>query len=249
MNSGTATFFFIIFTFFLFTYCSQVSKHCLEPAQPDSQYERNVVRAAITPLELNLIQNGLVNIQEVDSSIKVYLKFATSDNILKSNLYGNFTKAYLQKQFALKLKNAQYYLKQINPGYSLIVYDAARPQYIQQLLWDSIKLPLAEKVKYVSNPRNGSLHNYGAAVDISIVDSDGIPLDMGSAFDSIGEISQPVLEWKFLANGKLNMQQIENRKLLRNVMHKAGFFNIQTEWWHFNACNRETAKSQFKLID
>jgi D-alanyl-D-alanine dipeptidase len=205
-------------------------------------------RIANLLLEKEMIKAGMVNISTVDTSIKIDMIYASERNFLHLNFYKNFKKAYLQKEVAEKLSLAQQYLKNEHPDFSLIVYDAARPAVFQQLLWDSLPLPWSEKIKYVSNPVTGSLHNFGAAVDVSIIDSTGNVLDMGSPIDSTGEISHPVMEWKFLENGRLNKQQIENRKLLRKVMYQAGFFNIQTEWWHFNACTRAYAIEKYRKI-
>ena len=116
-------------------------------------------------------------------------------------------------------------------------------------MWDTVKIPMAEKTKYLSNPKYGSLHNYGAAVDISIVDEKNIPLDMGTSYDFFGELAYPEKEQQMLREGKLTQQQIDNRKLLRAVMQKASFFNIQTEWWHFNSCTREFAAQNYKIIE
>ena len=92
------------------------------------------------------------------------------------------------------------------------------------------------------------MHNYGAAVDLGLTHLDTGMVDMGTPFDYIGVLAHPREEQKLLKQGKLTEKQIENRKLLRKVMKKAGFFNIQTEWWHWNSCNRSTAKKKYKLV-
>lgn len=239
--------YFIAFCIFIFASCSHETQYTTkgsgmrrEALQP--------LRIANFLLEKKLLDAGMVNISTVDTSIKIDMIYASERNFLHLNFYKNFKKAYLQKEVAKKLSLAQQYLKNEHPDFSLIVYDAARPTVFQQLLWDSLPLPWHEKIKYVSNPVSGSLHNFGAAVDVSIIDKAGHILDMGSPIDSIGEISHPVMEWKFFENGTFNKQQIENRQLLRKVMYKAGFFNIQTEWWHFNSCRREYALMKYPKI-
>jgi zinc D-Ala-D-Ala dipeptidase len=205
---------------------------------------------AYSIVEEQLYASGLVNIQEVDSSIRVDLKYAGADNLFKRNVYGTLRHAFLQPDIAERLTEAQKYLKELQPGYSLVIYDAARPMSIQQMLWDSLRVPGREKGKYVSNPKHGgSLHNYGAAVDASIIDHSGAALDMGCPFDHFGELAYPASESKLLASGELKVYQVANRKLLRKVMYHAGFFNIQTEWWHFNACRRERAIELYGLIE
>jgi len=200
-------------------------------------------------MEAQMISAGMVDITSIDSSIAVDMKYASADNFLKTNFYQGFKKAYFQKDVAKKLFNAQSFLKEKHPSYSLLIYDAARPVRFQQLIWDAVKLPASEKTKYVSNPKNGSLHNFGAAVDLTIIDENKNELDMGCTFDSIDPIAYPMLESKFLAEGLLNQSQVNNRELLREVMYKAGFYNIQTEWWHFNSCTREEAVRKYKRIE
>jgi zinc D-Ala-D-Ala dipeptidase len=202
-----------------------------------------------TEMERLLINYGLVNVQSIDSTIICDLRYATENNFLKKNMYGDFKKCYLQADVAEKLAEAQKYLKEENPSYSLIVFDAVRPRSIQQKMWDALDMEISQKSKYVSNPRYGSLHNFGAAVDLSIADSSGKELDMGTPFDYFGELAYPVKEKELLEKKILTEIQVKNRELLRRVMYKAGFFNIQTEWWHFNSCYRKTAYEKYNLIE
>jgi zinc D-Ala-D-Ala dipeptidase len=207
-------------------------------------------RSSYSTLEQSLQEAGLVDIQKLDSNIHVDLKYSGTDNFLKMDVYGDMIHAYLQPDVAQKLLSAQKFLKELHPGFNLVVFDAVRPISLQKVMWDSIKVPKSDRGKYVANPRNGgSLHNYGAAVDASIIDSTGKELDMGCSFDYFGELACPVSEYKFLSSGELNEKQVGNRKLLRYVMSKAGFYNIQTEWWHFNSCTREHAMEVYRLIE
>lgn len=201
-----------------------------------------------TELERTIIKSGLVEVHSLDTSILVELKYSSTDNFMNEDVYGDFSRLYLQKDVAEKLIKAQFYLKEIDSSLSLLVYDGVRPRSIQQKMWDIVDLPNSEKPKFVSNPKNGSLHNYGAAVDLTIA-KNGIAIDMGSPYDDVNEISYPQLEQKFLDEGLLTKEQIDNRKLLRKVMAKAGFFGIQTEWWHFNSCTRDVAKSIYQIVE
>ncbi len=203
----------------------------------------------ISTLEWQIINKGLINIAEKSSKIIVEIKYATIDNFLNKDVYGNFDKCYLEKNTAEKLLKAQQYLEEIHPDYRLMVYDCARPRSAQQLMWDSIKCHPAEKTKYLSNPLNGSIHNYGCAVDVSIADEMGNPLDMGCSFDFFGPIAYPSMEWHYLQTGELSQLAYDNRQLLRTIMRKAGFFPIQTEWWHFNACTRDYAREHYPIIE
>ncbi|MBD3636726.1 MAG: M15 family metallopeptidase [Crocinitomicaceae bacterium] len=196
-----------------------------------------------------MIDAGLVNIQDIDSSILVELKYTTTDNFMEKDVYGHMTRAYLQPSVAEDLSKCQAYLKEKDSSLTLLVYDAVRPRSVQQYMWDILDMPIGEKVKFVSNPANGSLHNYGCAVDLTIAYLDGTPLDMGAGYDDIRKIAYPRYEQAYLDSGMLSLQQIENRQLLRETMRAGGFWNIQTEWWHFNRYNRSTAKSMFEIIE
>ncbi|QJR20836.1 hypothetical protein BREVNS_0086 [Brevinematales bacterium NS] len=105
-----------------------------------------------------------------------------------------------------------------------------------------------EKAIYVANPAIGSLHNYGVAVDVSLLNEKGEELDMGTPVDYFGELAEPRYEKRFLAEGKLTREQVSHRLLLREVMREAGFQDIATEWWHFQLCGREEAKKKYEIL-
>jgi zinc D-Ala-D-Ala dipeptidase len=220
--------------------------------------------------ESYLARHDLVDVQMLDSSIQVKLMYATSDNFLGKNVYGDFHKCYLRKDVALKLVYAQKLLTSKKQGYHFLVYDALRPRRIQYAMWDIVKgTPLQG---YVANPRSGSMHNYGAAVDLTIADEQGVPLDMGTPFDHFGAKAQPRYESLFLnpellarqrldaavrksieddlkTSGKLTALQVKNRRLLRLVMEQAGFINISNEWWHFNGYADTVVRSKYDIIE
>ncbi len=206
-------------------------------------------REALSTTEINMIKHGLVDIQQLDSTIVVDLKYSGTDNFLGMDVYGGMQRAYLQPDVARMLVKSQQYLKRLKPGYSLIVFDAARPRSVQQKMCDIVDAPFAEKIKFLSNPANGSIHNFAAAVDVSILDEEGDLLDMGTGFDYMGELAYPRLEQEMLEQGRLQPFQIENRQLLRRVMRLGGFWGIQTEWWHFNACTRAEARERYNIIE
>jgi D-alanyl-D-alanine dipeptidase len=200
-------------------------------------------------LELRLINLGLVDVQTVNPNIRVDLKYSSDDNFMGINVYGNLRKAFLRKEVAQKLNKAQEELTRIDSNLFLLVYDAARPQWVQYKMWQLLDtVPVNIRTKFVSNPRNGSLHNYGAAVDLTICDKFGNILDMGAGFDDPREIAYPSKENYFFRRGLLSAEQIKNRQLLRKVMNLAGFYNIQTEWWHFNSESLDQAKKKYQLI-
>jgi zinc D-Ala-D-Ala dipeptidase len=198
---------------------------------------------------VNLKQLGLVDVRSINSSIYVDLKYATADNFMKTKLYDTLTHAFLQEDVASRLGKCQEFLSENYGDFHLLIYDAVRPVSIQKKMWTALdSIPVSERSKFVSNPANGSIHNYGAAVDLTICDPNGRVLDMGAGYDDIRKIAYPSLEKQFLQSGELTNEQLENRKMLRNVMESQNFRNIPTEWWHFNACSRSTAKAKYKAL-
>lgn len=189
----------------------------------------------------------LIDIQSVNENVLVELKYATTDNFTGKILYADFSRAYLQRDAAEKLSVAQQNLENLHPGFRLLAYDAARPFSVQEIMWKAVQgTPYS---RYVAHPERKSLHNYGAAVDLTVVDSSKIPLDMGTPFDYFGGKASIHNEDSLIRIGQLTPQQVENRKLLRKVMQEAGFIPIRGEWWHFNACSLQEAQERYSLIE
>lgn len=204
----------------------------------------------IDPLEKKFIDKGLVDIQTLDPTIDVDLKYSTTDNFIKMDVYGDLTRAYLQPMAAQKLAKASKYLQEAYPEYHLLVYDAARPRSVTKIFWNKMShLPPNKREDFVANPAEGSIHNFGCAVDLTVVDKNGKPLDMGTPFDYFGDLAYPTKEAYLLKIGKLTNQQVENRKILRNAMKKAGYSSIVSEWWHFNALPRKQARARYGFIE
>ena len=199
--------------------------------------------------DLELKKAGLVQIEEMDSTIMVHLAYSSTDNILGYDAYGSLEHAYLQKEAAQKLVLAQSLLTQVHPEYRLFVFDAARPRRIQQELWDHSDLPIAERSRYIANPQNGSIHNFGMAVDVGVYDIRSGLLDMGSEFDDFSQVSHINREDSLVENGYLSEAQLAHRILLRDIMVKAGFEPLDTEWWHFDAMERSRTKELFSIIE
>lgn len=219
-------------------------------SEPETLNLKPKTAEGLSLLEQKLISHSLVNISELDPGIVINIKYSTEDNFLHKNLYGDLKKCYLQKDIAGKLINAQKLLKEKYPFYSLVVYDGVRPLSIQKMMWDELKgVPEKDKWKYVSDPEVGSLHNYGCAVDVSIVNEDGWEMDMGTPYDYFGEMAHPVSEERMFKEGKLSRRQIENRKLLREVMTRSGFTTITTEWWHFNGSSLKIAGEKYRMVE
>ena len=191
----------------------------------------------------------MVNINSLDSNIRVVLHYSTSHNFLNKDLYHGLQNCYLPCEVAIKLSNAQQFLNSQYPNYRIIVFDAVRPLHIQKQMWDELDMPTKDKINYLAHPSDISLHNYGAAVDVGIIGDNDLLLNMGTTFDFFGELSEPKREKEFVENGKLSQEALNNRLLLRTVMMKAGFTTITSEWWHFNATNKVTAAARYELIE
>jgi len=206
---------------------------------------------SLPPIEQKMVDRGLVDIQKMDPDISVELKYSTTDNFIGRDVYGELTRAYLQPEMAKRLAKASALLKKAKPGYRLLVYDAARPNSAQYDLWnalDHLKIPARSKTQYVADPKIGSNHNFGCAIDLTVTDEKGIPLDMGTKFDFFGPLAYPRSEQEMLKKGKLTAKQIENRQLLRKVMTQGGFKVNTTEWWHFDGMSKAQARAKYGMI-
>lgn len=204
-------------------------------------------------LESAMKSQKLVDVQTLDPSILVELKYSTIDNFVKKDVYGDLTRAYMQPLAGQRLAKANALLKRQHSDLRLLVYDAARPRAAQWKLWKALpQYAENERRKYVADPRKGSIHNYGCAVDLTIarVNGNGYePLDMGTIYDFFGVLAYPSQEQRLLKEGKLTKEQIKNRLLLRSVMRQSGFTSIEYEWWHFNALSREKAMMMFRIVE
>ena len=189
---------------------------------------------------------GLVNIKDVDSTVVVDLMYARADNFVGEKMYG-FSEAYLHPTAARAVKRANALLRKINPSLRLIIYDAARPMSVQRKMWNKVKG--TRQQNYVSNPANGGgLHNYGLAVDVSIVDNKGDTLTMGTLVDALTPLSHIDKEAALVKAGRLTSEAVRNRELLRRVMREAGFRSLRSEWWHFNFTTRADARANYRVI-
>jgi len=202
---------------------------------------------AVSNLESYLQTQELVNVSTLDATILTELKYATTDNFTKTILYDNLLNIYLHPVAADKLVKAQKRLKSINPGLSLLVYDAVRPLSVQKKMYEVVQN--TKYAAYVANPARTGLHNYGMAVDLTICDEKGKPLDMGTPFDYFGSAAGINKEDELVQKGILSDLQVKNRRLLREVMTYAGFLTIRGEWWHFNAVSLTKAKQSCKVIE
>lgn len=249
-------YFFIFLFFWIFLSCRPAEirqKQAVETTIDSSSIKDSVKPIANLPkkdsVELKMLQANLRSIDQIDSSILVSLQYADTHNFMHKNMYGSLNKAYMTIETAEKLHNAQTYLRELDPNLSILILDAARPQSIQKMMWDSVSLPRSERSKYLMNPSKISGHNYGISVDVTLFDTKtNKPLDMGSDFDHFGKASEPRFEDQLYKEGILTKEQLANRKILRTIMTKAGFTGIVSEWWHFNAMSRKKAGEKYPII-
>jgi D-alanyl-D-alanine dipeptidase len=180
------------------------------------------------------------------AGIAIDLRYATPNNFVGRDLYSPFDCAWLHRDAAAALERMVAGLARRRPGCTPLVLDALRPQRVQQQLWDSLAGTGLQM--YLAHPVRGSIHSFGMALDITLLDEAGAELDMGTGFDDMTELSHPALEDGFAAAGKLSVQQLANRRLLRDAMGDAGFVGINTEWWHFDCGDRDLVRQTFRRV-
>ena len=204
--------------------------------------------ARANDIEQKFIHAGLVDVNRIDHTIQVDLVNSDAKkNFFRENFYNGLKTAYLRKEVAIKLAKAQADLKSKHKNLSLQILDAARPRSVSSKMYEKMRGTPYER--YVANPEKGAMHNYGIAVDITIVDKSGNELDMGfSPFRK----STPALYWQ-VAKMKLGFKptkdQDDNRRLLADMMQRAGFLPLSHEWWHFNGMPKGEARKRFAIIE
>ncbi|MBX2988275.1 MAG: M15 family metallopeptidase [Bdellovibrionaceae bacterium] len=178
---------------------------------------------------------------------RIDLRYASENNFMKRNVYGSFVTAYLHRIAFEKLRHAGQALEGHRPGWKLLVFDALRPRSAQKILFAFVEG--TDQEPYIAPPVPGSIHNFGMAVDLSLLDERGEEVDMGTPFDDFRELAQPRHEERFLASGHLTPQHVENRRFLRSLMLEAGFLGIPHEWWHFEALPRDQVRDHFIIVE
>ena len=164
----------------------------------------------------------LVELIKLDSTFKLDIRYATSNNFVGKPVYPE-ARAFLQRPAAMALVEVSKELKPLNLG--LWIFDGYRPWSVTKLFWD---VTPEEDREFVANPKDGSRHNRGCAVDLSLYEiSTGKQLEMPSEFDEMSERSHP--DYK---GG--TAEQREMRDLLRSKMEAHGFTVYENEWWHFD---------------
>lgn len=180
-------------------------------------------------------------------NVHVNLRYASDNNFIGKNMYGDFHSCFLHRVAADKFFQATRTLQQEKPGWKFLLFDCLRPRSLQTKLFAVVRG--TPQQPYVADPRTGSLHNYGFAIDLSLEDENGRECDMGTRFDDFSVLAQPLHERQNLETGKLNTEQMENRLLLRKIMLQAGFIQLPIEWWHYDALPKNEVKAHYKIVE
>ena len=163
--------------------------------------------------------SDFVDIQSINPRILIDIRYATTNNFVGRPVYP-CAKCYLRRKVALKLDKVQQQLEKI--GLGLKIWDGYRPLSVQKIFWELVPDP-----RYVAPPDEGSKHNRGAAVDLTLVDKKGKEVRMPTDFDDFSVKAHLNYE-------RLPKEVIYNRALLENIMRAHGFVPAQTEWWHYD---------------
>lgn len=193
---------------------------------------------------------GLVEIKAINPNIVLNLRYATSDNFTGKVLYDTPDLGYCEPELAHRLSAIQQRLEAILPCHAIMVWDAARPISVQRHMFRLVQGTAAEP--YIANPNGkhaGGFHNYGMAVDITIVDPHGKEIDMGTTFDSFRPEAHVGGELQLLREGRISSDAYRNRMLLYYLTAAEGLQPYAYEWWHYQLHQLETDKAKFHLLD
>lgn len=160
------------------------------------------------------------NIKVLNANIELDIRYATDNNFVGEPIY-DCAACYLRPEVAEALIKVHEDLIELGYG-GIKIFDCYRPRPYQQRLWDKVPDP-----RFVSDPKKGSMHTRGAAIDLTIIDTYGKNLNMGTEFDVFGKEA-------YHGNTQLEPVVQENRLLLKQAMYKRGFKHIRTEWWHYS---------------
>ena len=165
---------------------------------------------------------NLIEIKKNTFDVILDLKYASEDNILGKKIFLE-DRCFLLEEAAIKLLDAINIAKDI--GYYFKIFDAYRPSYVQEALWRFDPNP-----NFLSDPKKGSPHTKGIAIDLTLIDFNGNELDMGTKFDDFTKNAYH-LSKEISKNAKIN------RRLLLSIMTLAGFDFYHKEWWHYQLFN------------
>jgi D-alanyl-D-alanine dipeptidase len=178
--------------------------------------------------------------------VSLDLRYGSSNNLCGRDLYCGEREAWLHLEAWQGLKECGRALLARQAGWKFRIYDAARPLSVQSQLFAVVAG--TPQQAYVADPQQGSVHNFGFALDLGLQDQNGRELDLGTPFDSFDPLAQPQLEEAFLAQGRLSADQLGLRRLLRQVMAGGGFQQHPMEWWHFDRRPLEQLIGQYPML-
>jgi D-alanyl-D-alanine dipeptidase len=165
-------------------------------------------------------QSQWVNVAKLDPTIALDLRYATAHNFLKQKVYPSAT-CLLRRPVALSLLKVQKSL--LEKGYSLKLWDCYRPLSVQKKMWK-----IVHDDRYVADPKTGSRHNRGAAVDVTLIKKTGEAVEMPTEFDDFSEKADPDSQASWTPTAQANYQ------ILLDAMQSAGFTVLDSEWWHYD---------------
>jgi len=172
-----------------------------------------------TPAEHQVEDTTFVNLKDYSQDFVYDMKYATEDNFLKAKVYDCAECMLRYKTVKALIAANKEFMKQ---GCKIKLFDCYRPLSIQKKMWEIVSNP-----EYVADPKKGSIHNRGGAVDITLVNANGEELEMGTTFDFFGiEASHNYKKFPISVRA--------NRKYLKMVMIQNGFNSFDSEWWHYN---------------
>lgn len=175
---------------------------------------------------------AMIDIKKAIPGIQLDLRYAGTNNFMHEKLYPPIRTTYIRKDATDKLIQVQAELMKNHLG--LKVFDAYRPYSVTERLWEPV-----QDDRYAADPKKGSGHNRGIAVDLTIISlQTKKELDMGTGFDNFSDTAH-------LAFKNLPDTVLQNRNLLQSIMEKYGFFALETEWWHYYLPN----SNLYELLD
>ena len=194
----------------------------ITPVRPVEELRREAL-AAQPPQEKGPFRKPeLVELVKLDPTIKLDIRYATTNNFLSTPMYSQ-ARAFMQRPAAQALVRAHHELRK--QGFGLLIHDAYRPWYVTKMFWDATP---EDKHIFVADPKEGSKHNRGCAVDLTLYDlKTGTAVQMPSGYDEMSE--RAYADYKGGTAG-----QRERREILRRAMEKQGFTVYPQEWWHFD---------------
>jgi zinc D-Ala-D-Ala dipeptidase len=194
----------------------------IQPLRPVPELRADALKASPPVEHGEFLKPDLVELVRLDPTLKLDIRYASSNNFLGTPLYEE-GRAFLQRPAAEAVVRGNRKLHQ--QGYGLLIFDGYRPWYVTKIFWDAT--PAADHI-YVADPAQGSRHNRGCAVDLTLYDlKTGEPLPMPSGYDEMSERAHPDY-----TGG--TAEERANRDLLRRAMEAEGFTVYEAEWWHFD---------------